>query len=134
MAKISYFLGKYDEAERFAIRFLELYKANFPQTHPDVACALQNVATLYHMQEKFHLAEPYYTEAIRICKTSLGEQHPTTVRMNQNYARLLQQMKRFREADKVDARVQGAVTGSWKAVSVPSDHLLYNLGEKVKEE
>jgi tetratricopeptide (TPR) repeat protein len=130
MAKISYFQGKYDDAERFALRFLELYKANFPSHHPDVACALQNVATLYHMQDKYHLAEPYYTEAIRICKSQLGEGHATTIRMNQNYARLLQQMKRFREADKVDAKVQGSVTGSWKAVAVPSDHLLYNLGEK----
>lgn len=127
MAKISYFQGKYDDAERFALRFLEMYKSNFPHNHPDVACALQNVATLYHMQDKYHMAEPYYTEAIRICKAQLGDQHPTTVRMNQNYARLLQQMKRFKEADKVDARVQGSVTGSWKAVTVPSDHLLYNM-------
>ena len=129
MAKVSYFQGKYDEAERFALRFVELYKANYPQNHPDVACALQNVATLYHMQEKFHLAEPYYTEAILICNSELGAQHPTTLRMNQNYARLLQQMNRFKDADKVDARVQGAVTGSWKAVAVPSDHLLYNLSD-----
>jgi tetratricopeptide (TPR) repeat protein len=133
MAKVCYFQGKYDDAERFALRFLELYKANFPHNHPDVACALQNVATLYHMQEKYNLAEPYYTEAVRICQAQLGEEHPTTVRMRQNYARLLQQMKRFREADNIDARVQGAVTGSWKAVTVPSDHMLYKYPDKLDE-
>ncbi|HEY9718877.1 MAG TPA: tetratricopeptide repeat protein [Trichormus sp.] len=134
MAKISYFQGKYDNAERFALRFLEMYKANFPDDHPDVACALQNVATLYHMQEKFNKAEPYYGEALRICKGKLGDQHPTTVRMQQNYSRLLQSMRKFREGDKDDVKAMGSVTGSWKAVTVPSDHLLYNYSDRLTED
>jgi tetratricopeptide (TPR) repeat protein len=134
MAKISYFQGKYDNAERFALRFLEMYKANFPDDHPDVACALQNVATLYHMQEKFSKAEPYYGEALRICKGKLGDQHPTTVRMQQNYSRLLQSMRKFKEGDKDDVKAMGSVTGSWKAVTVPSDHLLYNYSDRLTED
>jgi len=134
MAKISYFQGKYDNAERFALRFLEMYRANFPDDHPDVACALQNVATLYHMQEKYHKAEPFYADALRICKNTLGDQHPTTVRMSQNYSRLLQSMRKFREADRVDAKALGSVTGSWKAVTVPSDHLLYNYSDRLTED
>ncbi|HEY9777971.1 MAG TPA: tetratricopeptide repeat protein [Planktothrix sp.] len=137
MAKVSYFQGKYDEAERFALRFLELYKANFPDDHPDVACALQNVATLYHMQTKYQKAEPYYVQALHICRKSLGESHPTTVRMSQNYARVLQSLKKFKEAEKVDANEaerMGTVTGSWKAVTVPAEHMLYSLSDKLTEE
>jgi tetratricopeptide (TPR) repeat protein len=134
---VSYFQGKYDEAERFALRFLELYKANFPDDHPDVACALQNVATLYHMQTKYQKAEPYYVQALHICRKSLGESHPTTVRMSQNYARVLQSLKNFKEAEKVDANEaerMGTVTGSWKAVTVPAEHMLYSLSDKLTEE
>lgn len=134
LAKVNYFQGKYDDAERFAVRYLDLYKANFPLDYPDVACALQNLATLYHMQEKFERAEPYYVEALRICKVQLGDQHPTTLRMQQNYARLLQSLKRYQEVKRMDVMASGNVTGSWKAVAVPEDHALYKYSEQLTEE
>lgn len=124
LAKVSYFLSRFDDAERFAKQFLEIYQANFPPDHPDVACALQNLSTLYHMQEKYTQAEPYYAKALQICRESLGLNHPTTVRLRRNYARLLRSLNRESEAQELDPAADGALTGSWTVISIPAEQSL----------
>jgi Tfp pilus assembly protein PilF len=93
--------------------------------HPDVACGWQNLATLYHVQNKHVEAENAYRVAIGICSQALGPEHPTTARLNRNYANLLHNMNKIREAAAVDPFAQGRITGSWRAIQLNDDQKLH---------
>jgi tetratricopeptide (TPR) repeat protein len=47
--------------------------------HPDLASALNNLATLYAMQKRFDEAETLVTRAQNICLQAFGAEHPTQV-------------------------------------------------------
>ena len=49
------------------------------EEHPDTLVSIINLATLYHVQTKYGVAEPLYKSAFNIQKRKLGETHPDTL-------------------------------------------------------
>lgn len=49
------------------------------EEHPDTLVSIINLATLYHVQTKYGVAEPLYKSAFNIQKRKLGESHPDTL-------------------------------------------------------
>jgi len=130
MGRIAYFLQSYPEAEQFGREHIRIIAQNMGADHPDVACGYQNLATVYHVQNKHSAAENAYKIAVKICVAKLGDTHPTTTRIARNYASLLQKMDRIAEAQKIDPLASGTISGSWRALEVPDDDKLYAETDK----
>jgi hypothetical protein len=65
--------------------------------------------------------------AIDICSKTLGDNHPTTNRLETSFANLLHSMQKITEAKQLDPRAAGGITGSWKAIDLPSVNKLNRL-------
>ncbi len=74
--------------------------------HPDVANSLNNLAVLYHAQERNAEAEPLFQRSLAILEKALGPEHPDVARVLENYTALLHKLNRNAEADKMEARAQ----------------------------
>jgi len=62
LAAISGDLGRYREAENFALRALEVRRQISDPTSSELAVALNNLAEIYRIQEKDTVAEPLYLQ------------------------------------------------------------------------
>jgi tetratricopeptide (TPR) repeat protein len=126
LSKLYYFQGKYEQAEPLARQFVQICENNLGAEHPDVARGIHNLATLYHVSAHYEQAEEQYKRALAICKKTLGNDHTATTRLVKSYASLLKGLNRKKEAEDLDAFVQGTITGSWKVVSINSDEALHD--------
>ena len=82
--------GRYDEAEPFARKVVELGAEKFGPDHPATAVIIDNLATLYQHQGKYAEAEPVFKRALAIREKALGAEHPD-VGQSLNYLALLYQ-------------------------------------------
>lgn len=97
--------GRFAEAEEFFLAALR-EAGKFAPQDPRLATSLNNLATLYFLQEKFAHAEPLYQRALAIVEKALGSDHPDLAVMLDNYAALLRKTDREAEAEKMDARAK----------------------------
>ena len=103
-------MGNYEEAER-------IYKENLnglTEQNPLYAVTIQNLATLYQLEEKYTLAEPLLTRAVRLDSIQKGADHPDFAVSLQNLASLYQKTGRpgqaeplYRKALGIDAKIYG---------------------------
>jgi tetratricopeptide (TPR) repeat protein len=112
LSRVLYFQGEYDEAVDCLDEHIRICGLIQGTKHPDVACAWQNLATIFHVQQKFEHAEKAYRIAHEICEYCLGAEHAST---NQ-----LRQMVELAGQAAASARVGGKeLTGSWKSAHIP---------------
>ncbi len=124
LAKLHYMQGHYREAEEFAEESAKIYESAHGKDHPDVATSLHNLATLYHIQCKYREAEHCYQRGLSVRKKALGEDHPDTIRIKKNYADLLTTNNRHDEAQRLNDKATGLITGSWSVIEIaPEDSL-----------
>ncbi len=124
LAKLHYMQGHYREAEEFAEESAKIYESAHGKDHPDVATSLHNLATLYHIQCKYREAEHCYQRGLSVRKKTLGEDHPDTIRIKKNYADLLTTNNRHDEAQRLNDKATGLITGSWSVIEIsPEDSL-----------
>ena len=57
-------------------RSLAIREKTLGPDHPDVASALNNLASLYHKQGRYAEAEPLYKRSLAINEKALGPDHP----------------------------------------------------------
>ncbi len=124
LAKLHYMQGHYREAEEFAEESAKIYENAHGKDHPDVATSLHNLATLYHIQCKYREAEHCYQRGLAVRKKTLGEDHPDTIRIKKNYADLLTTNNRHDEAQKLNDKATGLITGSWSVIEIAPDDQL----------
>lgn len=124
LAKLHYLLGRYAEAESFGNKCVEIYERVQGPEHPDVAWALNNLATMYHVKALYPEAERCYQRALAIRKKALGEHHEDTIKTQKAYNELLTTTGKKAAVPKQDLEAGGLITGSWKAISLPSSEQL----------
>lgn len=124
LAKLHYMQGHYREAEEFAEESAKIYESAHGKDHPDVATSLHNLATLYHIQCKYREAEHCYQRGLAVRKKTLGEDHPDTIRIKKNYADLLTTNNRHDEAQKLNDKATGLITGSWSVIEIAAEDQL----------
>ncbi len=124
LAKLHYMQGHYREAEEFAEESAKIYESAHGKDHPDVATSLHNLATLYHIQCKYREAEQCYQRGLAVRKKTLGDDHPDTIRIKKNYADLLTTNNRHDEAQKLNDKATGLITGSWSVIQISPDDAL----------
>jgi len=68
--------GKYAEALPVFERALRIEETTLGPDHPDIATALNNLATLNYYLGANDTAESFYIRALEIYETSYGKDHP----------------------------------------------------------
>jgi len=96
---IYFFLAEYHKAEPLMRKVLEIEEASFGPNLPNVATALNNLASLLQATNRLSEAEPLMRRALKIGEDSLGLNHTkVAIRLN-NLAQLLQDTNRLSEAE-----------------------------------
>lgn len=61
------------------------------ETHPHTLMSLNNLGSLYHVQEQYDLAAPLYEDCLTKSRAILGEAHHSTLYFIHNLAELYEQ-------------------------------------------
>ena len=91
---------------------LTIYNKFYGADHPEVGMAANNLAMLYHAQEKFDLAEMMYERALPIRRRALGKENPQFMTLIENYSNLLNSTGRSEQAEKL--RAENGPSDDWK--------------------
>ncbi|MBK8092774.1 MAG: tetratricopeptide repeat protein [Verrucomicrobiaceae bacterium] len=94
----------FSTAEPLHRRALHIDEASYGPDHPEVATALNNLATLLQVTNRLAGAEPLYRRALRITEASYGPDHPSVATRLNNLAALLQDTNRLAEAEEPQRR------------------------------
>ena len=94
-----YAAGKYQSAIPLAQRALELKEKTWGPDHPNVATALNNLASLYRYDGQYALAESLYKRALDIDERAFGPAHAQVARDLSNLASLYVSQKRYADAE-----------------------------------
>jgi tetratricopeptide (TPR) repeat protein len=70
------------------------------------AARLMNLTDFYIAQRRYDEAEAQYQHALKILEQEFGSNHFTVGLVLESYARLLRRIKRFDDAEKIEARVK----------------------------
>ncbi len=116
LAKLYYTMCDYPKAERMAMEAVNIFDRASAGEGTDLACAIHNLATLFHVQRKYDDAEKHYQRAMIMKQKLFGPDHPETVRLLKSYANLLKATHREEQAKHLDDCAEGMITGSWKVV------------------
>jgi tetratricopeptide (TPR) repeat protein len=94
-----YAAGQYRSAIPLAERALDIQEKALGPEHPDVATALNNLASLYRYDGQLALAESLYRRALDIDERALGPDHAQVARDLSNLASLYDSEGRFADAE-----------------------------------
>jgi CHAT domain-containing protein/tetratricopeptide (TPR) repeat protein len=92
-------LSRDGEAEPLLRRALDIARKTKGANSPEVAAALNNIATLYSDQERYDDAKPLLKRSLAIREKILGQNHPDTALALNNLAVLYQQQKHYDDAE-----------------------------------
>lgn len=92
-------MGQYDKAEPLLRRALAIEEAEYGPDHPEVANALNCLASLLHDMNRYQEAEPLYRLALAIDEVGLGPNHPHVSRDLNDLALLFKETDREAEAE-----------------------------------
>ncbi|GBG32105.1 Kinesin light chain [Hondaea fermentalgiana] len=79
--------------EEYMTAALSIRKERLGDRHPDVATALNNIATVYRAQGRYEEALAYYEEALSIRKDALGDRHPDVANSRNNMRNIREEMQ-----------------------------------------
>ena len=94
-----YTTGKYELALPLARQVLEIQEKALGPDHPDVATALNNLASIYRSTGQYALAESLYRRALLIDERALGPGHAQVARDLNNLASLYDSQDRYADAE-----------------------------------
>jgi tetratricopeptide (TPR) repeat protein len=84
--------GRYEEAEQFYLKALQIDLQELGENHPDTALDSANLASLYLALKRFSEVEVCYLKACEIFTQRLGSNHPTTQTILRNFINFLDQV------------------------------------------
>jgi tetratricopeptide (TPR) repeat protein len=94
-----FFKAAYSDAEPLMRRALAIDEASYGNDHPNVATALNNLASLLQATNRLAEAEPLMRRVVAIFEISYGTGHPNVATALNNLASLLQATNRLAEAE-----------------------------------
>lgn len=110
---IMYFNQKeLDRAEPWAKRAFHVYESQNRDSE-ELACALHNLAVLYHSKADYAKAEPYYLKGLELKNRVFGQNHLETINLMRGYAELLNNTGRFEEGKRLEQLASGVLSGSY---------------------
>ncbi len=101
----AYQQSNYPEVEKQLVAAVKEAEGFGPQD-PRLGDSLNNLAVLYHAQDKHAEAEPLYQRSLAIVEKALGPDHPHVPTSLENYAVLLRETGRSAQAAKMEARAK----------------------------
>ncbi len=110
LAHCYYAQGKYKDAEWLIQGVLEAYTSAYGEEHSLTATWNYNLATLYHVQHNYPMAEPAYRKSAEIRSAVLGNNHPETLKAKEGHEAILRALNP--EPAPVPQSAQ-LITGSW---------------------
>jgi tetratricopeptide (TPR) repeat protein len=78
---------------------LQIWEQQFGPDHPEVACALSGLASLYRKQGKYARAEPLYQRALWILEQQSGPDHPEVACALNGLANLYRKQGKYARAE-----------------------------------
>src|SRR5262249_52280480 len=113
MVGVLWRMGKYEEAEPFAVTVFEIYEGRLGADHVDVGIMANNLAMLFHAQKKYAEAEQLYKRALGIRTKRGAPKHKDVKDLIANYIQLLEATGRKGDAEKLRAFSRSLVSGRW---------------------
>jgi non-specific serine/threonine protein kinase/serine/threonine-protein kinase len=92
-------IGLYPQAERHALRSLELLRPAVGEEHPDTLDAMNSLAVIYDRQRRYDEAERVARTALEAERRVQGSDHPDTLNALNNLANICQRIERYDEAE-----------------------------------
>ena len=89
----------YSDAEPLMARVVEIFENSLGNEHPNVATALNNLASLLQATNRLAESEPLMERALAIDEASYGNEHPEVATDLNNLAQLLKATNRLAEAE-----------------------------------
>lgn len=123
-----YAKGQYEDAIPLAERVLSIYERAFDAEHPEVAVALNNLATLYRKKSDFVRAEPMLLRALNIVDKRLGTDHPLFATVLNNLGTLYQDKNDYDRAEPLLLRALAIVEKKFGPENTYVATTLFNLG------
>lgn len=111
---------RFEEAESLYSEILARLEASLGHEQEATATVLNNLGLLYFHVGRKEDALQYMHEAIQIREHLLGPMHPDALESAQSYAQMLRAMKRKKEAEAYEARVQAAGANRRQTVDISS--------------
>lgn len=116
LADTYWYLADYNQVETISRRLLNIYQSTIGPEHFRTARVAHRLATLYHYQQKFGLAEPLYKQAISILMKCLGSKHPDLANVMDDYSHLLDLTHRGDQAEYIKNCSESIKLGKWAQV------------------
>ena len=76
------------------------------ENHPNLAFGLNNLALLHYDRGTYVKAEELLRRALAIEEKTYGADHPELISTLENYAAVLRELRRYSEADEMNARAK----------------------------
>ncbi|MCB9469399.1 MAG: tetratricopeptide repeat protein [Candidatus Obscuribacterales bacterium] len=102
-----------EKAEPWAKRTVQILESISPFDSKELACALNNLAVLYHSREDYGKAEPLYQRALVMKQNLFGPGDIETINLMRGYADLLQRTGRLEEAEQMERMASGVLSGAY---------------------
>ena len=97
-ARCLYSDGRYNEAEPWHVRMMEMSKRVLGDEHPSTLTSMANLASTYRNQGRWKEAEELFVQVLETKKRVLGKEHPDTLTSMANLAFTLKSQSRDEEA------------------------------------
>jgi tetratricopeptide (TPR) repeat protein len=94
-----------DKAENDYRQAMAYRQSKLPESHPDIARSLIDVARVYDQRREPDLAESFYKRAIQTLESAVGNDSFILIPPLQSYETFLRLQKRSEEADGIEDRI-----------------------------
>ncbi|NET57820.1 MAG: tetratricopeptide repeat protein [Symploca sp. SIO2E6] len=91
--------GRYNEAEYFYEKALQMLRQSVGEIHPHIATGLSNLADLYRIQKRYSEAELRYQQSLQMRRQLFNEMHPDIATSLNHLALLYGDQERYSEAE-----------------------------------
>jgi tetratricopeptide (TPR) repeat protein len=118
VAKVYYYEGRWDEAEKLQVKVMKTKKAKLGADHPKTLKSMYNLANTLHQQGRLDKANELHVKVMETRKAKLGADHLDTLGSMHNLANTLRQQGQLDEAKELHVKVMEI-----KKAKLGADHL-----------
>jgi tetratricopeptide (TPR) repeat protein len=111
LSRAGYYLwdrAQYEEAEPFYKQLLTICEKDLSDNHPKMVSALNNLARIYHLQEKYLDATLLYQRALNLKEQLSDSEDPELLSLLENYADLLRKTGQDQDLATIEVRLRVA--------------------------
>ena len=128
-AKVAYINGKYDTAERYQLKALEIAQSILQPDDLRMAALMDELSNIYVAQSRYQDAEALLRQSLTIREQALGEMHPLVAANLNDLSGFAMQGGRFDEAENLLKQALHIFKTSSDAASPETAMAMHNLGD-----